>query len=157
MGLGGALLGGIVGGTAGAALMLPVFEVAKRAGLLAESPPLRVVDRAAAAAAEATETGGPVEPADRVAAAVGSHLLYGAAAGAFYGLIQDELRLPPAVAGPAYGVLLWAAGYLGWMPAAGVLPQPWRQHAGDALVPVLAHLAYGLGLGIVDQAISGQG
>jgi hypothetical protein len=57
------------------------------------------------------------------------------------------------VAGPGFGLVLWAAGYLGWMPAAGVLPQPWRQRAGDALTPVAAHLVFGLALGLVEQAV----
>lgn len=153
MGLGRALVGGMVGGTVGAALMLPLFEGAKRLGLLQETPPLRVADRAATAAAEATEAGGPLAEGEREAAATGGHLLYGAAAGALYGLVQDELGLPAAVTGSAYGLLLWAAGYLGWMPAAGVLPRPWRQQAGDALVPVAAHVVYGLGLGLVERAV----
>ena len=153
MGLRRAVLAGSVGGLAGAASMLPLFEGAKRAGILIETPPLRVVDEAAESAAEATEAGGPVEAGDRVAAAVGSHLLYGVAAGAFYGLLQDELKLPGLVAGPIYWMVLWAAGYLGWMPAAGVMPQPWRQRTGDALTPVVAHLAYGVALGSVERAI----
>ena len=153
MGLGRALAGGIVGGAAGAALMLPLFEGAKRAGLLAESPPNRVIDQAAAAAAKATEAGGRVDEGERQAVAVGSHLLYGAAAGTFYGLVQAAAALPAAVAGPGFGLVLWAAGYLGWMPAAGVLPQPWRQRAGDALTPVVAHLVYGLALGLVERAV----
>lgn len=153
MGLGRALLAGSVGGLAGAASMLPLFEGAKRAGILIETPPLRVVDEAAESAAEATETGGPVAEGDRVAAAVSSHLLYGAGAGALYGLLQDELAFPGLVAGPVFGVALWAAGYLGWMPAAGVLPLPWRQRPGDALTPFVAHLAYGLALGGIERAI----
>jgi uncharacterized membrane protein YagU involved in acid resistance len=153
MGLGRAIVGGVAGGTVGAALMLPLFEGAKRAGLVPETPPKRVVDRAAETAAEATEAGGPVEEGERTAAAAGSHLLYGAAAGALYGLIQDELRLPAALAGPVYGLVVWAAGYLGWMPASGVLPQPWRQQAGEALVPVVAHVVYGATLGAVERVI----
>ncbi len=152
MGLGRALVGGVLGGTAGAALMLPLFEGAKRAGLLAEAPPVRVVDRAADAA-ETTAVDGGIETREREGLAVGGHLLYGAGAGALYGLAQDELELPAVAAGVAYGLALWAAGYLGWLPAAGVLPQPWRQHPGDALTPVAAHLVYGLALGAVERLV----
>jgi uncharacterized membrane protein YagU involved in acid resistance len=153
MGLARSIAAGAVGGAAGAALMVPLYEGAKRIGLLLESPPVRVVDRAAEQAAEATEAGGPVEPDERFAAAVGSHLLYGAAAGVVYSLTQDELELPTAVAAPAYGLLLWVAGYVGWMPALGILPRPWRQRTGDALVPVVAHLVFALGLGLGDAAL----
>ena len=152
MGLGRALVGGVLGGTAGAALMLPLFEGAKRAGVLTEAPPVRVVDRAADAA-ETTAVDGGIEQGEREGLAVGGHLLYGAAAGALYGLVQEELELPAVAAGVAYGLVLWAAGYLGWLPAAGVLPQPWRQHPGDALTPVAAHLVYGLALGAVERLV----
>ena len=50
MGLGRALVGGVLGGTAGAALMLPLFAWAKRAGVLREAPlasPSRPAVRAA--------------------------------------------------------------------------------------------------------------
>ena len=152
MGLGRALVGGVLGGTAGAALMLPLFEGAKRAGMLTEAPPVRVVDQAADAA-ETTAVDGQIEKGEREGVAVGSHLLYGAVAGALYGLAQDELALPTVPAGAAYGLALWAVGYLGWMPAAGVLPQPWRQQPGDALTPVAAHLVYGLALGAVERMV----
>ena len=153
MGPGRAVVGGLVGGAVGSALMWPVYKGAKAARLLQEAPPLRVVDRAAEAAAEATEAGGPVGEGEREAAAFGSHFLYGAAAGALYGLIQDELALPPVPAGVGYGLVLWVTGYVGWLPAARILPEPWRQRAGDALVPVAAHVVYGLGLGLVERAV----
>ena len=96
---------------------------------------------------------GEVPPDTRAAAAAGSHLAYGAAAGAVYGLAQEGLGLPAAGAGVGFGLLLWVAGYLGWLPATGVLPQPWRQRAGDALTPVAAHVVYGLALGLVERAV----
>lgn len=156
MGLARALAAGTAGGTVGAALMLPLFAGATRAGVLTEAPPLRIVDEAAAAAAEATEGGGPIAAGQRVGVAVGSHLLYGAGAGACYGLLQDELELPPLAAGSVFGLALWAVGYLGWIPAAGVLPRPWRQQVGDAVTPLVAHVVYGLVLGAVERTIHGR-
>lgn len=153
MGLQRALVGGATAGLAGSALMWGLFSGAKRAGLLRETPPNRVIDRAAAIAAEATESGGPIDAEDRTAGALGSHLLFGAAAGAFYGLIQDELELPPLVAGPAYGLAIWAAAYIGWLPAARILPEPWDQRPGDALVPVAAHAVYGLTLSLFGRML----
>ena len=147
-----ALAVGALGGTAGAALMLPLFEGAKRIGLLREAPPVRVVERAAEAA-RASGQAEPLSKREQLGTAWSSHLLYGAAASACYGLVQKELDLPALVAGPTYGLLLWAAGYLGWIPAAGVLPQPWRQRTGDALTPVAAHLVYGLTLGLIERRL----
>ena len=152
MGAWRALAGGGVGGAVGSALMLPVFETAKRAGLLRETPPRRVVQHAAAETGGAIGAEGTSEP-EETGAMVASHLLYGAAAGACYGLVQGKFDLPAPVTGPAFGLLLWAAGYVGWLPAAGVLPQPWRQHPGAAITPVAAHLVYGLALGIVERGL----
>ena len=153
MALGRAVAGGAVGGAVGAALMLPVFVGAKRAGLLRELPPNRVVDRATDAAARETGGAAPVpedEPA-RAGAMIGSHVFYGAAAGGGYGALRFALGLPGGLAGPAFGLLLWAIGYVGWLPAAGILPRPWDQDAGDAWSPVAAHLVYGLALGLVEE------
>ena len=146
------LVAGGVAGTAAAVLMLPVFDGAKRLGLLSEAPPARVIDRAAAEAEKRPD------PAERAGAAFASHLLYGAGVGAAYAALIAPLPrpLPAAIAGPAFGILVWVASYLGWMPAAGVLPRPWRQPAGDALVPVVAHLVYGLALGVGERVLRGD-
>lgn len=148
-----AVTAGGLAGLAGSAVMLPIFTGAKRTGVAHVVPPEQVVEGAAAAAAVATEGGGPIEPADRAATAAGSHLLYGAAAGVLYGLIQDELRLPAIPAGVGFGIAVWGFGYLGWLPATHLLPPPWRQQPGDALTPVAAHLAYGVVLGAIERAV----
>lgn len=147
------MLTGAAAGTAAAALMLPLFAGATRVGLLSKPPPARVVDRAVDAVDAGPDASEAVGRDERGAATLASHLLYGAGAGAVYGPLGERLSLPALVAGPAYGVLLWAVGYLGWMPAAGVLPRPWRQPTGDALVPIAAHLVYGLALGLADRAL----
>ncbi len=149
MGLGRAAGVGAVGGVVGAALMLPVFEGAKRAGLVVEAPPERVVERAADEVA-GSEARGATDEGAWAALVAGNHLLYGAAAGAVYGTLQEELKLPANVAGVGYGLALWAVGYLGWMPAVGAWARPWRQGAGAALVPLAAHVVYGLALGTVE-------
>ena len=155
MSLGRVLAAGVIGGAAGSLVMLPLFRGAKWAGITREMPPYRVVDRAAAVAAQSAEAGGQVEEEQRTVAMITSHTLYGVLGGVFYALIQDELELPAAIAGPTFGLALWAAGYLGWMPATGVLPEPWDQEAGDALTPVAAHLIFGLTLGVVERQIRG--
>ena len=154
MGLERALLAGSVGGTVGSVLMWGLFTTATRVGWLSERPPERVIDRATAAVEDATEAAEPVEPAERTTAAVSSHLLFGAGAGAFYGLVQDKLDLPPLLTGVAYGFAIWIAAYVGVLPAARILPEPWRQRPGDALVPVAAHAIFGLSLGVIEPRIS---
>ncbi|MDQ3043724.1 MAG: DUF1440 domain-containing protein [Chloroflexota bacterium] len=155
MSLGRALTAGVVGGIAGSVAMLPLFGGAKWAGITQEMAPYRVVDRAAAVAAQSTEAGGQVEREQRTVAMATSHTLYGVMGGVFYALIQEELELPTIIAGPAFGLAMWAAGYLGWLPATGVLPEPWDQETGDALTPLAANVIYGLTLGVVERQIRG--
>jgi len=151
-GIGRAVLAGAAGGVAGAAAMAPIFLGAERAGAIAETPPERVIDRAAERASPRNRRSAP-EPA-RGPLALAGHLLYGAGAGIPYALLRRRWPLPWPAAGAGYGLALWAAGYLGWMPAAGVWSLPWRQRPGHAVTPLLAHLAYGLALGGV---VRGQG
>jgi hypothetical protein len=39
---------------------------------------------------------------------------------------------------------LGAAGYLGWLPALGLMPPVWEQEAPQAVVPAAEHLVYGV-------------
>ena len=141
------IVGGALAGVGAAALMMPLFVGAERAGLLSKPPPARVVDRAAA------EAGVAPDPEERAGATVAGHLVYGATAGGVYGALAAPMSLPAAVAGPGFGLALWAVGYLGWLPAARIWPRPWRQPAGDALVPIAAHVVYGLALGLGERAL----
>ena len=42
------------------------------------------------------------------------------------------------------GVACWAAGYMGWLPALGLIPPVWQQEAPQAVAPVAEHVAYGM-------------
>ena len=73
------------------------------------------------------------------------HLSYGALAGAGYGLLRSRLdRLPSWLAGGGYGLILWAAGYEGWIPASGIQPPTTRKPRRKWTVPVGSHLIFGL-------------
>lgn len=76
-------------------------------------------------------------------AALACHFAYGSAAGAVYSSIMPPLRIPPATRGAAFGVLLWAAGYLGWLPAMGILEPDTRRPRRRAAIMVLSHLVWG--------------
>lgn len=73
------------------------------------------------------------------------HFGFGALAGALYPLI----RRPPqsltteVVEGAMYGVGVWAASYLGWVPASGLLGSALRQTRSRVRLMVLAHLVWG--------------
>ncbi|HWE35765.1 MAG TPA: hypothetical protein VG406_04270 [Isosphaeraceae bacterium] len=77
------------------------------------------------------------------AASRGLGVGYGLTFGALYAALRP--RGGPALAdGVALGLATWAAGYLGWLPALGLMPPVWRQHAGQVALPVAQHAAFGV-------------
>jgi uncharacterized membrane protein YagU involved in acid resistance len=83
-------------------------------------------------------------PEDRRAdAALAAHYAYGALTGAGYPLAARVLGGPPVVAGAAYGVAVWAASYLGWIPATGTLTPATRHSRRRNAMMIAAHLVWG--------------
>jgi uncharacterized membrane protein YagU involved in acid resistance len=79
---------------------------------------------------------------ERNCAATLAHFGYGAAMGAAYPLVR---RLPIArgLSGPGYGMLVWAASYIGWLPAIKTLPPPLRRPNGRNVLLIAAHFVWG--------------
>lgn len=88
---------------------------------------------------------------DGSGAALQAHFGYGALTGAIYACLPRPR--PPSI---VYGPLVWAASYLGWIPAAGLL-KPATEHPGrrNGLM-LLAHVVWGaaltLGLNELERA-----
>ena len=74
---------------------------------------------------------------------VAAHFGYGAGTGMIYALADRFLPLPRGLRGPAYGMLVWAASYAGWLPAVKTLPPPQRRPAGRNLLLIVSHLVWG--------------
>jgi hypothetical protein len=68
---------------------------------------------------------------------------YGLTFGMLYALFRPTSRAL-FVDGLLLGVANWATGYLGWLPAAGLMPPVWRQSAPQALTPIAEHVLYGI-------------
>lgn len=79
------------------------------------------------------------------------HFLFGAAAGSLYGIVEERVPLDESTKGPLMGLAVWSGSYLGWIPAFGILPpateHPWRRN----LLMIVAHLVWGLALGIFSR------
>jgi uncharacterized membrane protein YagU involved in acid resistance len=76
-----------------------------------------------------------------------AHYGYGTATGALFGLVAPR-NLGDAVSGGiGYGLLVWAASYLGLMPALGLHPPATREPFGRNVMMVLAHAVWGASLG----------
>jgi hypothetical protein len=76
------------------------------------------------------------------AASKSLHIGYGMMFGALYGLLRPRggsiLRN-----GALLGLVTWATGYLGWLPASGLMEPIWRHRPRQILVPAAENMAYG--------------
>ncbi|WP_180283367.1 hypothetical protein [Azospirillum oleiclasticum] len=77
-----------------------------------------------------------------------AHYGYGALTGALYPAAARRLGLTPVLGGAAYGVAVWAASYLGWIPAVGLLTPATRHSARRNGLMIAAHVVWGAATGL---------
>ena len=82
-----------------------------------------------------------------LAATTVSHFGYGAAMGAAYGPLQKRIPLPAIVQGVIFGVVVWAASYLGLLPALGISASGHREPVRRNLMMIAAHVVWGAAMG----------
>lgn len=135
------MMRGAISGLVGTAAMTAAMAAARAAGASGGPvPPREVAGNLEERLGLRDELPGPVFEASWLV----QHIAYGAAAGIAYALIERRLGLDdPWVAGPAYGLALWAFGYGGWAPAAGLYPRPGERPARRIATEITTHLIYG--------------
>ncbi|NRP75921.1 hypothetical protein ILFOPFJJ_06845 [Ensifer psoraleae] len=69
-----------------------------------------------------------------------AHFLYGALSGALYPLVGKWLN------GPIYGLTVWTASYLGWIPATRILRPATKHPLSRNLLMLAVHLVWGAAL-----------
>jgi uncharacterized membrane protein YagU involved in acid resistance len=68
---------------------------------------------------------------------------YGIAGGVLYAALSSK-RCGVLKSGSLLGLGVWAAGYLGWIPALEIAP-PLQEHRAEEIAgPIIQHLAYGI-------------
>ena len=140
------ILAGAVGGLVGTLVLSGLREAWSRVGLVFETAPMQVVERA--------EELGLVNPSSkggrRLLEAV-AHVAYGLGAGMALGLLRRERAgaAEETAVGSALGILVWGAGWSSWLPLTGVHSPPWEQRSAKVLLPVLDHAVYGAAWGLV--------
>jgi hypothetical protein len=126
------------------------MRVAQAAGLLGRMPPRKITDHLLDIAGVKRAT----PRLARNALATINHVGFGASCGALFAvghaLVGRRLPMRPlatVAAGIAYGTMVWAVSYAGWVPALGVMPRPSRDRVGRPTAMVLAHWVFGGVLG----------
>ena len=73
---------------------------------------------------------------------------YGMTAGAIYAALRPDGG-DPLLDGVGLGLGTWAVGYLGWLPALGLMPPIHRQEAPQVVVPIMQHVLFGIATALV--------
>jgi hypothetical protein len=144
-------LAGALGGAGGTLVLSGLREAWSRMGLVFETAPMQVVDRA--------EELGLVEgwsPRALRLLTVAAHIAYGVGAGTALGLLRRESAgaVQEAAVGAALGVLVWGAGWSSWLPLTGVHSPPWEQRSAKVLLPMLDHAVFGAAWGVIYWILS---
>ena len=85
------------------------------------------------------------------AATYASHFGYGAVGGAAYGAMAPHLPGHPVLKGVGFGLAVWTVSYLGWLPAAGILPSATREPARRDALMIAAHVVWGGVTGLLTE------
>jgi hypothetical protein len=136
------LLAGAIAGTAATAPMTAAMKALQQGAPTARRraiPPREITVELARRAG----IYGQLDGASEDAATTAGHFAYGGAAGALYPYARAYLPGPTLVRGALFGVGVWAASYLGWLPAAGILRPATREPAGRNAMMIGAHLVWG--------------
>lgn len=85
-------------------------------------------------------------------AAKSLHLGYGITAGVIWSLLPHSRW--HAAEGAALGLGVWAAGYLGWLPATDLMPPISEHTATQIAVPVVEHALFGVAVAKAFEALA---
>jgi hypothetical protein len=149
------LLAGAAAGLAGTFVLQGLLAGSRR-WAPATLPPIRqdpaqfMVEQAESAIPAARRA--QVPPKGKAAAEKGLHLGYGAAFGMLYGLAGGERD--PLLTGAVLGLATWAVGYLGWLPATGLMPPVTRQEPARVAGPIATHVGFGVATAAAFQWLS---
>jgi uncharacterized membrane protein YagU involved in acid resistance len=139
----------LIGAASGAAATLPMTMVmeALHERLPGEPPrplpPREIVDGIAAQAGVRHE----LDEREMQALTLAGHVGYGTACGALFGLVAPRNPAAAVTSGAAFGLAVWAASYLGWLPALGVRHHAKHDPPARTGLMLAAHAIYGAAAG----------
>src|SRR5919205_342278 len=126
-----ALVRGSVAGVIATVPMTAVIAAGRAAGLLHTPPPQQITAKAE------KEAGVPPSSFSREtfhASWLAAHVGFGAASGVVFSLVRGFLPGSRTSRGVIYGLLVWAANYVGIMPSLGLYPWPTEDSASRTVV-----------------------
>lgn len=85
-----------------------------------------------------------------------SHLAYAAGSGAASALVEPAASRHPIAVGSLFGLGVWAASYLGWLPAAGILSPSGKRGRRRNTSLIAAHLVWGITTTLLTRALTSE-
>ncbi len=85
------------------------------------------------------------------------HFGYGLACGLAYALAGKKESVFPLLKGSAFGLSVWAASYMGWIPVVGFRASAFKMPARRNALMIAAHLIWGASLGLVEKELRQYG
>jgi hypothetical protein len=140
--------GGMVGGLLGTAALEKAIKLSEKLPEPLHMPATKG-DPAEAIVKRAEELrGGPLPPRAHARAVEITHWLYGAAGAGVLAAMARRLKMHrpgnAVLAGAVMGAAVWAAGYLGWMPATGFTRRVTEERASKTAMSLVGHVLYGI-------------
>ena len=94
-------------------------------------------------------------PIPNIAATLAAHFGFGGATGALFAAAPSALRRQyPVATGVVYGLCVWAASYLGWVPGLSLMSPATQQPAARNTMMIAAHVVWGATLGLALELLS---
>ncbi len=145
------IVAGAIGGLAAGLMMSAVMTAGKQTGMIEEPLPLKFERKfEEAAGLEEQERPGPTQA---MVLSQAEHLLFSAALGAGYGVLNGMLDLPPIPTGPLYGLGIYTLMLGGVGPALDVTAGPWNEAPQTAGRRVMMHAVYGMVTALVYERV----
>lgn len=87
-----------------------------------------------------------------------SHFAYGAACGALFAwLNRGKQRTSPWISGSLFGLGVWSASYMGWIPLFGLRASAYKMPARRNALMIVSHLIWGASLAIAEKELRQSG
>lgn len=106
-------------------------------------------ERITAEVMERVDSGASHDQSRRWSLSLLTHFGFGSVAGAGLGAISSQTGTSPSVIGIPYALGVWVVSYLGWLPAAKILPPATEHPARRNILMLLAHVIWGATAGMI--------
>jgi uncharacterized membrane protein YagU involved in acid resistance len=82
-----------------------------------------------------------------------NHFGFGGTMGNLYEILILPISGRPIIKGTVWGFVVWSVSYLGWLPAAQILPPATEHSCRRNFLMILAHVVWGISLAFLSEQL----